>query len=189
MHPGRVLSLGLLVSLAPLTACGVGDDGGLPSTPEPRICSANLAITGNFTIGAMVPDKVNNTTNEPPGDGQPDFTGCWPTGTWTWTLAVADSNCATPPTPEASYSFRTDYVPDAGGEPQYEHTLLAPQLTTNYRLKVSSGGGGLCEGILEIYSQDGKESWILHPALDVFNQSGPLTGVGEYAIWKEAQYP
>ncbi|MDX2087393.1 MAG: hypothetical protein SFX73_06070 [Kofleriaceae bacterium] len=185
---GRLFSLGFVISLTTLAACGVGDDGELPSTPEPRICSATLAITGTFTIGAMVPDRVNNNNNEPPGDGMPDFTGCWPTGTWTWTMTVGESNCATAPAPEASYSFRTDYLPDANGEPQYSYTLLAPQLTDNYRLKVSSGGG-LCEGILEIYANEGKESWLLHPALDVFNQSGPLTGEGEYAMWKESQYP
>lgn len=185
----RHLSLVLAGSLASLTACGVGDDGELPSTPEARECTANLTITGTFTLGAQVPDNYNNDTGDPPGDGVPDFSGCWPTGTWTWTVAVADNTCPTAPVPEASYSFRTDFLPDMNGEPQFSYTLLAPQLTSNYRLKVSSGGGGLCEGGLEIYDATGTTGWILQPALDVFNQSGPLTGVGEYAIWKESQYP
>jgi hypothetical protein len=188
-YPGRFLLLGLL-SLS-LSACGVGDNDmpDLPMTPEPRVCSSTLAITGTFTIGAAVPDEVNNDTQLPPGDGMPDFTGCWPTGTWLFNLAVGENSCETPPVPLAEYRFRTDYVDDAMGEPQYEYTLLAPQLTTNFRLKVSSGGGGLCEGILEIYSPDGLESWNLHPALNSFNMSGPLSGEGEYALWTESQYP
>jgi len=189
-HAGRVLPIVLSMStLGTLGACGVGDDSELPSTPEARVCTANLAITGTFTIGAMAPDDVNNDTNQPPGDGRPDIMGCWPTGTWTWTMSVTDNTCPTAPVPEASYSFRTDFLPDTGGEPQYTYTLLAPALTSNFRLKVSSGGGGLCEGGLEIYSEDGKTGWIIQPALDVFNQSGPLNGKGEYAIWKEPQYP
>lgn len=179
----------LVIGLGVLGACGVGDDAMLPMTPEPRICIANLAITGTYAIGAMVPDNVDNDTNEPPADGMPDFTGCWPTGTWTFNLSITDNTCATPPTPLPEYKFRTDYLPDANGEPQYTHTILSPNLTTNYRLKVSSGGGGLCEGIMEIYSEDGLQSWILHPALNSFNMSGPLTGVGEYAEWRDAQYP
>lgn len=183
---GRVLSTLLLVTAG---ACGVGDDSPpVEPTPDPRVCTAILAITGDFAISAMVPDDVNNDTQMPPGDGLPDFTGCWPVGTWTFTMAVTENTCATAPTPEASYSFRTDYVPDMNGEPQYQYTLLAPT-PMNYRLKVTSGGGGLCEGLVELYSDDGLESWILHPALNVFNTSGPLGGEGEYSIWKEPAYP
>jgi hypothetical protein len=184
-NPGRLSILALL------TACGVGDNDKpeLPSTPEPRLCSANLAITGTFTVNGTVPDDVNNTTKMPPGDGMPDFTGCWPTGTWQFNLAVTDNTCDPAPVPAADYRFRTDYVNDVGGEPQYMYTLVAPALTTPYRLKVSSGGGGLCEGLIEIYSADGLQSWNLHPALNSFNMSGPLSGVGEYAEWSEPQYP
>lgn len=186
MHLAARLSLVSLLGGA--TACGVGDDA-LPSTPEPRICTANLTLSGTFTLGATAPDVVNNDTGQPPGDGQPDIMGCWPTGTWTWTVAIADTTCASPPALEASYSFRTDYTTDANGDPEYAYTLLAPQRSTGFRLKVSSGGGGLCEGALELFSDDGKESWILQPALDTFNTNGPLTGVGEYAQWRESQYP
>lgn len=184
---GRVLPILLLATTS--AACGVGDDGpGVEPTPEPRICTTVLAITGTFTQSLAVPDDVNNDTQLPPGDGLPDFTGCWPVGTWTFSLALGENTCDTPPTPEASYSFRTDYVPDMNGEPQYEYALLAPT-PMNYRLKVSSGGGGLCEGLIELYSDDALESWILHPALNTFNMNGPLGGEGEYAIWREPAYP
>ena len=179
---------GVLFALS-VGACGVGDDDNeLPNTPEPRLCSANLAIIGTFTLGAMVPDDVNNETGDPPGDGVPDFSGCWPTGTWTWTMTVSDNTCATPPAPAPSYSFRTDFVPDANGDPQYQYTLLAPQ-NPNYTLKVSSGGGGLCEGLLELFSPDGLQSWNLHPTLNSFNMNGPLAGSGEYAEWRDNQIP
>jgi hypothetical protein len=190
VHAHRLLLLGSFTALL-VGACGVGDDDGTtppPFTEDPRLCTANFTIAGSFTLGMAPPDDVNNDTGEPPGDGQPDIMGCWPTGTWTWTVAAADTTCATAPTPEASYSFRTDYVV-TDGDPGYAYTLVAPALTSNFRLKVSSGGGGLCEGGLEIFSADGKESWNLQPALDVFNASGPLTGVAEYALWKESQTP
>lgn len=187
-YDGRMTKCGtVLLLVLSAGACGVGDDLDPPNTPEPRLCTANLGITGNFTVGAMVPDDVNNDTGEPPGDGMPDFTGCWPTGTWSWTMSVTDNTCATAPTPEPTYSFRTDYTPDANGEPQYVYTLLAPALTEGYRLKVSSGGGGLCEGILEVFSPDGLATWNLHATLDSFNMSGPLGGQGEYAEWREPQ--
>ncbi len=178
-----------VLTLSATAACGVGDDAPPPSTPDPRICSANLSITGNFTLGMPAPDLVNNDTQMPPADGLPDVEGCWPVGTWTWTMAVVDNTCQTPPTPAPSYSFRTDYVLDANNEPTYTYSLIAPTSFPNYRLKVSSGGGGLCEGVIEFYTADGLESWILHPALDSFNMNGPLDGLAEYAQWSDAQYP
>jgi len=184
VNPERLLLLALL------PACGVGDDAPLPSTPEERVCLATLALAGTFMMTSSVPDLVNNDTQEPPADGMPDFTGCWPTGVWTFTATVGESNCATPPTPEAQYRFTGTYTLDSMMEgPKYDFALNAPMLTENYRLKVSSGGGGLCEGVIEIYTDGATKAWILHPALNTFNASGPLTGVGEYAEYTTAVYP
>lgn len=186
-NSGRFLAVLVLTS-----ACGVGDDEGPnnppPSTPEPRLCTTDFSITGNFTLGMPVPDEVNNETGDPPGDGIPDINGCWPIGTWTFTMAVTANTCDPAPTPAASYSFRTDWVDGANGK-EYMHTLLAPTGIANHKVKVSSGGGGLCEAGIELYSPDGLKTWNLHPALNVFNTSGPLTGVGEYAEWSENQIP
>lgn len=182
------LGFGLGLALAS-AACGVGNDEGTPSTPDPRICAANLSLTGTFTLGMPSPDKVNNDTHLPPGDGLPDIQGCWPTGTWSFTAAVVDNTCKTAPTLLAEYKFRTDFVDDPV-DPTYNYVLLAPNpTTTSNRVKVSSGGGGLCEAGVELFSADGKQSWNLHPTLNVFNVSGPLAGVGEYAEWNDAQYP
>lgn len=171
-----------------LTACGVGDDG-VPTTPEPRECLAHLNITGQFTMSQAAPDIVNNDTGDPPGDGKPDIMGCWPVGTWTFSAALVDNTCKTEPMLLAEYKFNGVYIPDPT-EPKYEFTLVTPDPgSLNHRVHVSSGGGGLCEAGVELYSADGKQSWILQPALNTFNASGPLTGLGEYAEWKDAQYP
>jgi hypothetical protein len=171
----------LFTSLLLVGACGVGDEE--TNTPDERLCQAQLAITGTFTMSAPVPDLVNNDTQMAPPDGQPDFTGCWPTGTWAFTASVESSTCGTGlPVPAQEYRFTTTYMQATDGSGgQYDYTLVSPALQMGeYRLKVSSGGGGLCEGIMELYLDGAKKAWTLHPALNVFNQSGPLTGVGEY---------
>jgi len=172
-----------------LSACGVGDDG-VPSTPEPRECLANLSITGQFTMSQAAPDNVNNDTGDPPGDGKPDIMGCWPTGTWTFSAAIVDNTCKTPPVLLPEYKFTATYVPDPT-DPKYTYELVAPTpaAMANHRIHVSSGGGGLCEAGVELYSEDGKQFWNLLPALNTFNASGPLTGFGEYSEWKDPQFP
>jgi hypothetical protein len=182
---------GLLLSVSFLVgACGVGDEE--TNTPDERLCNAQLSITGTFTMSQPAPDLVDNDTNMPPADGQPDFTGCWPTGMWKFTASIDSTTCSSPPTqPATEYQFVTTYMQGsdgAGGE--YDYQLVAPSLQVGeYRLKVSSGGGGLCEGVMELYLDGAKKAWLLHPALNVFNQSGPLTGVGEYGEFDEAIYP
>ena len=180
----------LLGSLLFIGACGVGDEE--TNTPDERLCSAQLAITGMFTMTSPVPDLLDNDTNMPGPDGQPDFTGCWPTGNWTFTASIDSTTCSSPPVqPATEYRFTTTYMQatdGSGGE--YDYSLVAPALQTGeYRLKVSSGGGGLCEGVMELYLEGAKKAWLLHPALNVFNQSGPLTGVGEYGEFDEPIYP
>jgi hypothetical protein len=179
-----LLGLGLLV----VSACGVGDDGP-PSTPEPRTCLAHLALTGTFTMSQASPDNQNNNTGDPPGDGIPDIQGCWPVGVWTFTASVVDNTCAAAPELQSQYKFTGVFVPDPV-TPDYTFTLNAPDPNTmHHRVGVSEGGGALCSGSVELYSDDGLKSWILDPALNVFNTSGPLTGQGEYAEWTVAQYP
>jgi len=174
----------LLVVLG--AGCGVGDDGP-PSTPEPRLCQAHFTLAGQFTLGMPAPDKVNNDTGDPPGDGKPDIQGCWPVGSWTFSATMTDNDCKTPPIPLAQSQFNTTFVDDPV-EPAYNYTVVTPNpSTTKTRIGVSSGGGGLCVGKLELFSEDGKQTWTLDAALNVFNTSGPLTGVGEYAEWADSQ--
>lgn len=177
---------GLLISLVFVGACGVGDEE--TSTPDERICSATLSITGMFTMSSPAPDVLNNQTNMPPGDGMPDFTGCWPTGNWSFSAAIDTTTCSNLQQPAQTYQFTTTYTQASDGQGgEYDYALVAPTLATGeYRLKVSSGGGGLCEGVMELYLDGGKKAWLLHPALNVFNQSGPLTGVGEYGEFEQS---
>lgn len=173
-----------------VAACGVGDEE--TTTPDERLCSAELSITGSFTMSSPVPDVLNNDTNMPGADGQPDFTGCWPTGTWAFTANVVSTTCSTAPQqPATEYRFTATYAQGADGQgAEYSYALVSPALNMGqYRLKVSSGGGGECEGVMELYLDGAKKAWILHPALDSFNQSGPLSGVGEYGEFSEPIYP
>jgi hypothetical protein len=178
-----------LCSVLSITACGVGHEE--MNTPDEFLCHATLAITGTFTRGMAVPDLVNNETGMTPGDGEPDYNGCWPTGTWVFKAAVEDSTCGAGPTPESEYRFTTTFnaagSDGQGGEFAYQ--LQSPALTENYRLKVSSGGGGECEGVMELYVDGAKKAWYLHPALDAFNMDAPLSGVGEYEEFDHAIYP
>lgn len=171
-------------------ACGVGDEE--TNTPDERLCSAELAITGTFTMSQPAPDVVNNDTNLPPGDGMPDVTGCWPTGMWVFSASIESTTCSTQPMqPATEYRFTTTYAQGADGQGgEFTHALVAPALEMGqYRLKVTSGGGGECEGVMELYLDGAKKAWILHPALGVFNTSGPLTGVGEYGEFSEPIFP
>lgn len=180
----------LLISVLLVGACGVGDEE--TSTPDERLCTAELSITGTFTMSMPAPDLVNNDTQMPPGDGMPDIMGCWPTGTWVFTANIESTTCASMPTqPATEYRFATTYMEGSDGQGgEYNYQLIAPSLSVGeYRLKVSSGGGGLCEGVMELYLDGAKKAWLLHPALNVFNQSGPLTGIGEYGEFDEPIYP
>lgn len=181
---------GALASLLLLGACGVGDDEPIQPgnmTAAERLCTDEYEVTGTFALGQASPDNVNNDTQEAPGDGIPDIQGCWPTGTWNFTLARIGGDCTPAPTIPSSFSFRVDFIADPL-DPSYEETLIAPA-SDEYRLHVSQGGGGLCEGGLEVYSTDGKEVWNIHPTLDVFNQNGPLGGSGEFSRFSKNQIP
>lgn len=186
------------VAFAPLllaAACGVGDESdGTPmdSTPDDRLCSAQFSLVGTYTVGASPPDLVNNATGEAPPDGQIDDYGCWPAGTWSFRVTnTTESNCATAPTPEAEYRFVTTYSANGtdGQGVQFETTLQLPALTGNHRAKVSSGGGGLCEGVIELYLDGGKKAWYLHPTLNVYNMNGPLAGSADYNEYAQSIYP
>lgn len=175
--------LGLLLIL--VSACGTDE---VPNTPDPRQCTAALALSGTFTMSRASPDDVNNDTGDPPGDGRPDINGCWPTGTWAFTASIMSNDCATPPALE-TYTVRVDFGQNSLMEPEYTYHLVTPDpAVTHNTVKVSSGGGGLCEGNFEIYSPDGKKVWNLHPTLNTFNMSGPLEGMGEYAEFKDSQW-
>lgn len=182
------MKLLVLPSLVLIGACGVGDEGPTPNNTQAaeRLCTDTYSLAGNFTLGMASPDRVNNDTQQAPPDGIPDIEGCWPVGTWTFTLTRTGGDCSPAPT-LPSIAFDVDFVDDPI-EPGYMEILTSPSIA-DHRLHISQGGGGLCEGGLELYSADGKEVFNLHPTLDVFNTSGPLAGAGEFSRFSKNQTP
>ncbi|MBX3159626.1 MAG: hypothetical protein KF773_26890 [Deltaproteobacteria bacterium] len=174
-----------------LAACGVGDDDGGDDTSgtDKRLCTTTFALTGQYTLGSSPPDRVNNETQAPPADGIPDIQGCWPTGTWSFSLTATEGTCTPAPAPPTTVAFRVDFVDDAV-EPRYTYTLTQPASgVRNPRVSVSQGGGGTCEGIIELFNDNGKEVYNLTPYISVFNQSGPISGQGEFSRWNRDQTP
>ena len=53
-------------------------------------------------------------------------------------------------------------------------------------VSVSSSAGGVCEGILLIYSADGKQVWNLHPAL---HPDSTIDGLGDFETHSTNQIP
>lgn len=149
-----------VLSLAALAACNGSVDTG---DEDQIICSADLTVSGSFAIGAPKPA---------------DISGCWPVGTWTFTATVGSTTCGSPPVPLAQYQIRVDRD-TAAEEP--DHTFLYTYLTdpadTTRHIGVTSGGGGLCEAELLLYSADGKKRWNFHPGLQA---DSTLVGLGEY---------
>ncbi len=175
MHTARrCLALGSLVAM--VAACGVGDPAGPPPESDERndvlgiLCNAEYDVAGTFTPGTPTrPAEIP--------------TGCWPVGTWTFTATMRSNECAAPPSQLATqYAFRVDRTPDAtNGGWEETYTYLGTGMA--HRLKVSEGGGGECEGGLELYSTDGTEWWNLKPALT----GTTIDGFAEYSKYAEDQ--
>jgi len=167
----KVVALILLgVSAA---ACGVGEDGAPVETDDRNeklgiVCDAVFNITGTFAESA--------TPARPAEDP-----GCWPVGTWTFTAALADNTCPAAPALLPRYQFtvaRAEGTDMQGWSDTY--TWTGDQSAVR-RLKVTAGGGGDCEGGLELFSPDGTEFWNMKPT----QVGGVLSGVGEYAKYNE----
>jgi len=171
-------------------ACGVGDDG--PGGPDPNPnrfqCTATFTTQGTWTEGAPVR----------PADVP---TGCWPVGVWTFTAAIDNTQEAvditgdgvgdrcgevtgtSPPTLEASYSFRVDRVDDPNNDGWVESYTYLGNMTNFKGVAVTEGGVGDCEGSLQMVSPDKKELWIFHPA----ETGTTIVGTGEYSLYIDPQ--
>lgn len=174
----RILPL-LVTSLA--VGCGVGNEGGggggLVGGDDYEdvlgiTCAASYGLTGTFAPAA--PTRPSDTP-----------TGCWPVGTWTFSVALEDSDCAAAPVQLAtSYAFRVDRTDDPALGWVESYAYLG-DMAALYRLKVTEGGGGDCEGGLELYSADGTEHWNFKPAL--FDTGNALSGFAEYTRFEDSQ--
>lgn len=188
--------------------CGVGNDDleETPTNPNGLTCSDAFKISGTFAPGTPA-RPIDMDTGAP-------ITGCWPVGTWTFTVTRdpgadnvldltgdgAPDRCGevaktTAPTIDASYAFtvKREYVVEPTEEGYIESYQMtgavedAQQIRWNgkvlHRLKVTEGGGGECEGGVEIYSADGLNYWNLKPALT----GTTLSGFGDYAAYEKSQ--
>lgn len=168
------------------------DDNGTPADT-----SDDIEIAGCFPIGTWTFTATVDTEAEVPdinGDGVGDRCG--------------ENGTAAPQLPP-SFEFRVDRVdsPDGTGKvDKYfakcggEYFNLSDDTNndgtpdglagcnaklgfTMVRLKVSEGGGGQCEGIIEFMDTTRKKAYNLHPA-----QTGAtLSGFGEYTEFLEEQ--
>ena len=130
------------------------------------ICEAQVELAGHFQPGAARPS---------------DVFGCWPVGTWTFSAAVESTDCASAPALEPEYAFSVTRDAD-----QIEaYRFLNEPTRDGVKLKVTSGGSGLCEGGLMIYSADRKTLVNLKPTL---HADGTVTGNGEIELYARPQY-
>lgn len=188
-----MMKLGAFVLLF-VAACGVGDDSTPPDDKTPRTCNAKGTITGTWTSSMADPDLD--------GDGAPDVLGCWDVGTWTFTATLTDAgNCSPAPTLLPSYSFVATRTITPAGCTQGPNTTCeltdeswsyTTNAATHNRTKTSEGGGGICEGQLELFSDDGKSVWTFTPVLTSYNDTAMTTAVlggqFEFATYPDDQW-
>jgi hypothetical protein len=129
------------------------------------VCEASLSVAGDFEAGAPQPA---------------DVFGCWPVGTWRFTAHVFGNDCPAPPALEDEYAFEVTRTPEE--RLRIAYTGHPGQSKT--RLKVSSGGGGLCEGGFELFSEDFRTVTRLKPSL---HADSTITGFGEVEVYTDPQ--
>ena len=150
-----------------------------PSNSQGVQCTAQLSITGSYTLNPNPP--------QPAG-----MTGCWGVGTWTFhAAALTDVNdCATrnPPitlTFLPSYSFKADWMDDpVNGGGSYVMSYLTDPAA--HVMLMMNTNGGRCTGDLSLYSGDGTQVWELHPLLNPDNLT--LAGNGQFSAYDSDQW-
>ena len=196
MQTGAFVLAGF-VGLGLFAACGVGDDTTPPHDVTPRTCKAAGTTTGTWTQSLVDPDLD--------GDGQPDILGCWDAGVWSFSATIVTSDCATAPVMLPTYKFSSTYQitpagctpgsKDANGNPLCELSSEMYAYMTDpaqhAHVKTTSGGGGICEGELELFSPDGKKVWTFAPVLSAYSAdktTGTVGGQWEYAEYADDQW-
>jgi hypothetical protein len=129
-------------------------------------CEGTTHITGNFVLGAAQPA---------------DMPGCWPVGTWTFQSTVATNSCALDPQMDPQYQFQV--TADAEENQSLQSLSLAHPDAV---LRVTAGGGAVCEGQFLYYSPDGKTVINLKPHLFA---DLSLEGTGQFAEYFTDQRP
>lgn len=143
-------------------------DDGENEDPKEVVCRAQLAVTGTIELSQAEPA---------------DRQGCWPVGTWTIDVTVADpGECDDVPIAE-QYVYEIVLSDPNNTDAGWEYVFPADPDNEYIFLKVTEGGGR-CQGSFEHYSDDRKQFTILRP----FEESdNVLAGVGEYEFYVEPQ--
>ena len=174
-----------------LMACLVGNDGDqqpdVPTLPDVRLCSTSMAITGQVTNRPATPIDV-----------------CSAVGTWTFSPTVAGGTtisstaggvpACTSVTPPSQIEIKVAWECPAGKDcgpnatPQNSgemgYTIAMTNAPAKSNIKFTAGGSGVCEGIVELFSNDGKELFNLHPNLMT---DGSLVGQGDFVRYASDQ--
>jgi hypothetical protein len=182
-----------------VVACDTGDAGDDGFDTDRIVCMAELSVTGMHIEGDNGPEPCIDPEipDNPPGclpEGA--LGGCRPHGTWRFTASITSNDCTPTPTLLPMYEFTVS--PDmTQADPYYYwmYDVVLPSDDPEAELKVTSGGGGLCEADLQLFpTDDGKTTLILHPAIqsDMGNpprSTGQLLGMGTFEIHTESQIP
>jgi hypothetical protein len=99
-----------------------------------------------------------------------------------------------PPALESQYSFRVDRVEDPDSDGLIETYAYLGSSAEFFDVKISEGGGGDCEGILEFKSADSTQWWTFNPNICTSANCQPpsntITGTGDFTAYLEPQpYP
>jgi hypothetical protein len=197
-----------------LVGCGVGDegdDGGPDNNPNKLRCSAAITTTGTFQEGRprpldpVGPDGIEGTAD----DNTVPIQGCWPVGVWTFTAQIDTSvevvditgdgvgdRCGEvsgteTPALEGSYSFRVDRNEDPDSDGLVDVYTYLGSSANFFSIKVSEGGGGDCEGIVEFKSADARQWWTFNPNICTSQNCVPpsnnITGGGDFTFFIDPQ--
>ena len=167
--------LALVVASAlvgPLTGCEQGHNLPPPENIDYQrrtdlgiTCSATLDLDGTFEQEAPRPTTIS---------------GCWPVGVWTINVTPTHSDCRSHDILLTEYRFRVT----RDEEENESYQLLNNPKPALVDIKVTSGGGGECEGsLVHINDWDGKS--LVN--LVVSQQDSVLSGEGEYERYAEDQ--
>jgi hypothetical protein len=140
----------------------------------------------NQILGITCQSRVNvtGTVTRTADEAQPsDVFGCWPVGTWTFTTSLVSSTCPASPVLESQYSFQVMRDPVEGDE---SYTYLNSPNNPDVDVKVTSGGGGLCQGGVMIFSPDHKTLFNLKPTLQ--SDGVTLNGFGQVEVYETPQF-
>ncbi|MEZ4358874.1 MAG: hypothetical protein R3B48_01750 [Kofleriaceae bacterium] len=176
----RLLAAALMFAATGATSCGVD---AVDTSVNKELCHTDVTITGTMVPAAK------------PADYDPELgdTNCWPVGEWTFTAsprATNEDGSTQCPSTDLLAEYKVKVERDFVNDDLDTYTFVTNP-NAKARMKVSSGGGGLCEGVFEFYSDNGMVLHNLHPALQPAPSAGanhPLTGHGEFHMYDTDQW-